>query len=187
MKIFKNFLDIVEEIKRKKVHCIVIDGVDGAGKSTLAHEIGEKLSLVHINLDDYLEKNRGSFVEFIKYDHLKKVIEETSNSIIIEGVCALEITGRLQIECDTHIYVQRMSAYGFWNDSELFDINENVDDFIAKKNAEHREFCEAMAQIEGGNYDPNNTVIPRLTEELIRYHHKFNPHKIADIIFERIG
>jgi len=187
MKVTENLLDIVEEVKRKNAQYIVIDGADGSGKSTLADEITGKLSSIHINLDDYLEKNRGYFVDYIKYDLLKMKIENANSPIIIDGVCALAITKKLQIKCDLHIYVKRMSAYGFWNDSELYDLDDDVDAFIAKKNTEHREFCEAMAQIEGEEFDPENTNIPRLTEELIRYHYEFKPHKIADIIYERIG
>lgn len=187
MRVTENLFDIVEEVKRKNAQYIVIDGADGSGKSTLAVEIAGKLSSIHINLDDYLEKKRGYFVDYIKYDLLKKKIEDASSPIIIEGVCALAIAKKLQIKCDLHIYVKRMSTYGFWNDSDLYDVDDDVDAFIAKQNTEHRKFCEAMAQIEGEEFDPENTDIPKLTEELIRYHYEFKPHKIADVIYERVG
>jgi len=186
MKVTDKLLDIVEEVKRKNAQCIVVDGADGSGKSTLAHEITVKLSLSHINLDDYLEKNRGFFVDYIKYGLLKKTIEDASNPIILEGVCALAIAKKLQVNCDLHIYIKRMSHYGFWNDSDLYDVDDDVEAFIAKKNTEHRKFCEIMAQTEGEKFDPEDTNIPKLTEELIRYHYEFKPHKIADIIYERV-
>jgi len=44
-----------------------------------------------------------------------------------------------------------------------------------------------MAQIEGKDFDPINSAIPKLTEELIRYHYEFKPQEIADIIYERIN
>ena len=44
-----------------------------------------------------------------------------------------------------------------------------------------------MAQIDGKELDSENTNIPILKEELIRYHYEFKPHNIADIIYERIG
>lgn len=191
MRLTNNPLVIVEEVKRKNAQCIVIDGADGSGKSTLADVITEKLRLIHINLDDYLEKKRGSFLEYIKYDLLKKVIEDANSPIIIEGVCVLAIAKTLQVKYDLHIYVKRMSHHGFWNDSELYDVDDNVDvdvdAFIAKQNAELRKLCEVMPQIEGKEFDPEDANIPKLIEELIRYHYEFKPHKIADIIYERVG
>ena len=80
-----------------------------------------------------------------------------------------------------------MSKYGgFWNDSDLYDIDDDVDAIIAEQNRKHREFCEVNALIEGEEFDPENTNIPNLTEELIRYHYSFKPQNIADIIYERI-
>ena len=187
MKAKANLLDIIEEIKRKNARLIVIDGVDGSGKSTLANKITKNLGFAHISLDDYLEKNRGYFVEYIKYNLLKKEIDSASSSIIIEGVCALAVLKNLKIKYDLLIYIKRMSSYGFWKDDHIYDVDEDIDAFIANQNLEHKKFCEAMAQIEGKDFDPINSAIPKLTEELIRYHYEFKPQEIADIIYERIN
>ena len=130
MKIYNNLFDIIEEIKRINPHYIFIDGGDDSGKSTLANKIAQELSFVHINLDDYLKKNRGFFVDFIKYELLKKMIENVSSPIIIEGICALAITKKLSIDHYIHIYIKKISAYGFWYDSEQYDINGDVEAFI---------------------------------------------------------
>ncbi|MFH1624647.1 MAG: hypothetical protein ABID54_05760 [Pseudomonadota bacterium] len=187
MKVTQNVLDIVDEIKRRNAYYIFIDGCDGSGKSTLANEIAQKLTLLHINLDDYLEKNRGNFVDFIKYDLLKNEIDNSNCPVIVEGVCVLAVAQKLQINCDVHIYVKRMSDYGAWKDDDLYNEAKDVDAFLAEQNTQHRKFCEAMAQIEGEKYDPENTTIPKLTEELIRYHYEFKPQETADIIYERLS
>lgn len=184
MKVIRNLPDLLNEIRQKNAEIILIDGGDGSGKSTLASEITKSISAAHINLDDYLDKNRGNFVGFIKYDLLKKKIEDSRAPIIIEGVCALSVINKLQQKFDLHIYVKRMSDFGFWSDDNLFDVDEDVEDFIAEKNNDHRKFCETMAQIEGERYDPEETTIPKITEELIRYHYEFKPQETADIIYE---
>jgi len=179
-------LEISKELKRKNVSLIVVDGVDGSGKSTLAGKIAKDLSCLHINLDDYLEKKRGSFVKYIKYNLLKNEIDGANISIIIEGVCVLAVLRNLNINSDFLIYIKRMSNYGLWLDEDLCDVDEDIDDFIENQNLEHLKFCEANATIEGKEFDPKNCNIPKLTEEIIRYHFEFRPQEIADIIFKRI-
>ena len=187
MIVIRNLPDLLNKIRQKNAQIILIDGGDGSGKSTLAKEIAQSINAVHINFDDYLEKNRGNFLDFIKYDHLKKKIEDSRPPIIIEGVCALSVINKLQHKFDLHIYVKRMSNFGFWPNDNLYDVDENVEDFIAEKNEEHRKFCKTMAQIEEEEYDPEDTTIPKLTEELIRYHYEFKPQETADIVYERLS
>jgi uridine kinase len=97
MLVTENLIDIIHAIERKRVRFIVVDGIDGSGKSTLAKEISDKLGIIHINLDDYLNKNHGGFADFIDYSSLQDLIEQTNISIIIEGVCALAVVKKLGI------------------------------------------------------------------------------------------
>lgn len=165
---------------------IVIDGIDGSGKSTLAKKISTESNYLHINLDDYLEKNRKNFVKFIRYEELNKMIKSTNNQIILDGVCALSIVNQLKIKQDFLIYIKRISAYKIWRDEKICNINEDIDIFIKNENLELRKFSEEMARIEGKPFDPNNCYISEFREEVIRYHDKFRPHERADLIFERI-
>ena len=186
MKVTSDILDIIKEVKRKNARLIIVDGVNGSGKSTLAGEIAKKLGLLHINLDDYIEKNRGYFAKYIKYDLLKNEIDNTISPFIIEGVCVLNILKNLNIKHDFLIYIKRMSDYRFWQDEHLYDVDKDIDGFIANQNLEHQKFCEATANIEGNEYNPNDSTIPKLTEEIILYHYNFKPQDIADIVYERI-
>ena len=51
-----NDIEKLAEFIRNGGHCrIGIDGIDGAGKSTIANRLSESLGLSHLNLDDYLD------------------------------------------------------------------------------------------------------------------------------------
>ena len=181
-----DLLEITRRLKSKEFELIVIDGVDGSGKSTLANILAKDLGYLHINLDDYLEKNRGTYVEYIKYDLLKNKILSTSLPILLEGACVLSVLRNLEIDHDFLIYNKRMLNFGRWRDEELWDVTGNIDDFIAKETFELRKFSEVDANIEGEEFDQETCNIPAFREELIRYHHDFKPHKNADIIFLNI-
>ncbi|MBW1765066.1 MAG: hypothetical protein JRJ23_10085, partial [Deltaproteobacteria bacterium] len=64
--------------------------------------------------------------------------------------------------------------------------NEDIDAFIERYKIEQKKFNQAWVQKEGKDIDPKQDLIPKLREELIRYHYKFKPYEIADIIYERI-
>ena len=158
--------EIVTSLKTTKPCLIGIDGMDGAGKSTLAKDLSCQLGYAHINLDDYLEKNRGQFVEYVEYDQVKGEIDKAKKPVIIEGVCLLAVIENLSDSLDILIYVKRVSDYGMWYDKEDCEVDEDIDEFIIRKKS-------------GGS-------IPALTEEIIRYHYKYKPYEKAGIIYKRI-
>lgn len=185
MKETSSVSEILKELK-KKFSLIIIDGVDGSGKSTIAREISQRLGYSHIELDKYLEKNRKAYVKYIKYNLLKDKIEGFNNPIIIEGVCVLAVLKKLKIEHDFLIYVKRMSKYGYWRDGNLYDVKEDVNGHISNQIKDYCNFSKALALIEKKELDSIDCSIPKLREEIIRYHFEFRPHEIADIIFNRI-
>jgi AAA+ ATPase superfamily predicted ATPase len=173
MKSAERLRDIIEEIKRRKAKYILIDGADGSGKSTLAEKIADELNSIHINLDDYLKEGGDSFVDYINYDLLKVKIEDSSFPIIIEGDCVLAVALKLRIKFDLHVYVKKILNDGSWQDRDQWDVDD-PDSFIAQQIAEQPEIFGKFSY-------------PKFTEELIRYHYKFKPHKNADVIYERPG
>jgi uridine kinase len=158
--------EIVASLKTTKFRLTGIDGTDGSGKSTLAKHLSSQLGFAHINLDDHLEKNRGQFVKYIKYDQVKGEIDKAKQPIVIEGVCLLAAIENLTDPLGILIYVKRVSDYGMWYDKEDCEVNEDIDEFIIRKKS-------------GGS-------IPALTEEIIRYHYKYKPYEKAGIIYKRI-
>lgn len=176
---------LIDKVRTTNAGLIGIDGIDGSGKTTLSKKLSDELGYTHINLDDYVDRNCGTFVEHIRYDELLSSIHSTQSPVILEGVCLLAVLEKLQRKADLLIYVRRITDYGSWRDEDKCDIVGDVDELILKEKETLRTFCEAMARFEGKNFDANACDIPPLVEELIRYHHRYAPHRRADIIYDR--
>jgi hypothetical protein len=155
---------LVDKVRTANAGLIGIDGIDGSGKTTLSKKLSDELGYTHINLDDYVDRNCGTFVEHIRYDELLSSIHSTQSPVILEGVCLLAVLEKLQRKADLLIYVRRITDYGSWREEDNCDIVGDVDELILDANA-----CD----------------IPPLVEELIRYHHRYAPHRRADIIYDR--
>src|SRR5690242_17309784 len=76
-----------------------IDGIDGCGKTTLAKIIAAKLGRKLFSLDDYLEKDKGKFIEFIDYAKLCAEAD-AAGEYVIEGVCLLRVLQRAGLGID---------------------------------------------------------------------------------------
>ncbi len=177
--------EIIKLIKGGNFHLVCIDGVDGAGKSTLAEKLSLSLGISWLNLDNYVEKEKGNYVNFLNLEGLKTAMNEFQQPIIIEGICLLEVLSKIGRFPDLLIYIKRMSSYGSWRDEEECEITEKIEGFVQKKKEDLKIFCIAEARIEGHEFSENEFSFPALREELIRYHHKHRPHKKADVIFIR--
>lgn len=94
---------------------IGIDGMHGVGKSTISGQLGTVLNLTYVEIDVFLERNKGGFVDFIDYDALKVAIPK--NDFIVEGVCLRQVTERLGLDVDLVVYVKRMHL-GLWADED---------------------------------------------------------------------
>ena len=178
--------EILKILKKNNYRLIAIDGVDGSGKSSLSKNISEELGYFHINLDEYLEKNRGNFVKYIKYEVLENKIQSIKKPIIIEGVCVLAVLKNLGMRPDYLIYIKRMSEFESWKDEHLCDVKVDINAFIENENLELKKFSEAMSNIEGEEFNPENSNIPKLREEIIRYHYEFKPHKNANLVYKKL-
>jgi len=177
--------EILTKLKTSGFRVVGIDGIDGTGKSTLAASLTEELGCSHINLDDHIDKNQGKYVNHIHYTVVQEIINGAVLPIIIEGVCLLAITERLQLNLDTLIYIKRISSYGSWRDEDDCEVTEDIDEFMNRKREDLNKFVHAAAYIEGKDI-PNDTIFPELAEEIIRYHYAYRPHKRADIVYNRI-
>lgn len=178
--------EVVEKLKSGVFRLIGIDGADGSGKSTLASQLASELGFVHLNLDDYIERNQGLFVPHIKYDEVRRQIDRAEEPVVLEGVCLLAILYKLSMQPDLFIYVKRISSHGYWHDEDDCDVQGNIDELIAVKKEELLKFGQAEASIEGREFNPSECKFPELDEKLIRYHHEFMPHKKAEVIFKRV-
>lgn len=177
-------IDNEEELKKylenfiySRDFCLmVIDGIDDAGKSFLGKKLSELLKVEWLDIDLFLEKNQGTFINAIKYGELKNTVNEklSKNNLIICGICALEVLKRIDTNCDILIYVKKMNRYGkekFW-ENEDFNSTEDPRDKIKR----------IYISLENEEYDEKNHQIEI---EVREYHIKYKPHMKADIIFER--
>lgn len=177
---------ISTRLKSGKFRLIGIDGKEGSGKSTLASQLVKIFGFCHINLDLYLDKNRGGFVEHIRYDLLQAELKYLTKPIIIEGVCLLAVLQKLNRVHDMLIYVKRMDDKNTWDDESECDVHGDIEQFISNRKDWFLSIMKEKAKIKDEFFNPVNGNIPELNEEIIRYHFKFKPHLNADIIYKRL-
>ena len=149
---------------------IGIDGLDGCRKSDLACRIAGHIHYQVINLDDFLDKNKGSYVDHIDVDGVRDAIRGKRS--IIEGVCLLHVIELASLKLDFSIYVQRRRL-GLWADEDWLGLDQDVDEYLEKLNV-------TSLLISGDNESDSDI---NLSEEIIRYHHTFHPHESADMTF----
>lgn len=185
MMVTSDINEIIETIKKRPIRIVAIDGMDGSGKTTFSKKLRRRLKCIRISLDSYLKKNAGSYLDFINYSNLQRDLSINSNLILIEGTCCLAVLARLHVLHDLLIYVKRYSPDGYWRDEDECDIQGDIDDFVDQEKGKLLRFCEADAALENKEFDPSTHQFPPFREELFRYHYKFRPHQVADIIFRR--
>lgn len=170
-----NMLQSVKElsasVKRTKYQRIGVDGINGARKSSIAVVIAKDLQLELVSLDDYLQKNKGGYVEFLHYEDLMKKLRSL-DSFIVEGVCLLEVLDRIEISIDCLVYIKRYHLDMWADERELVVDLGSVEDFLVKE----REIVAMLS----GESDADG---PSLEEDIIRYHSKYRPQDRADITY----
>jgi hypothetical protein len=149
---------------------IGIDGLNGCRKSALAHQLAGHIHYQVINLDSYLDKNKGTYVDHLDIDSVRDAVQGRKS--IVEGVCLLNIIELADLELDLSIYVRRYHL-GLWADEDWLGLNQNVDEYLEKLNS----ITASIAGLEEPEPDMD------LSEEIIRYHHYFRPHEKADLTF----
>jgi hypothetical protein len=164
---------VVVALRSADVRRIGIDGIDGCGKSTLARVVAAGLGRRLFCLDDYLEHDKGGFLEFIDYPRLRADVS-VEGDYVIEGVCLLYGLRRAGLAIDTLVYVKRRH-HGLWADERELNLNEPLEDFL-----ENERMLTAMFTGE------SETVTDLgLAEEIIRYHYAARPHNNAHIVYFR--
>ena len=93
---------------------IIIDGDQGAGKSSLANEMAEVLGANVISLDDFLPGNHAVYWEQIQYESLHSKISSSGPKVIIEGVCILKILAQIHVPYDYHVFIELRNGFSGW-------------------------------------------------------------------------
>jgi uridine kinase len=184
MKEIFNKDDLLLELRERFLDCksiiITIDGRDGVGKTYIGKQIAKKLPFHLIQLDKYLFEEQGAFIDYLNYKRLEQRIRqllETSLSIIIEGVCVLEVLKRINIQSDCRIYVR-----SYW---KLFHYNEEANtakERIELEEQKIKEFAKVEAAIEQKPFIESEFHLSGLECDIINYHFEHFPDKNADIL-----
>ncbi len=169
---------------------ISIDGNTGAGKSTLASNISEKLGIIHLKLDDekFLHQNKGGCLKFVKFNVLLNEIElivESGKISIVDSVCILKILDNIGINSDLKLYVKRLSSYGHWYDERKFDYTRTASDIINEE-MDGVRLINNIAELSIDSNEMNEDQKNTLHDEIIEYHFEYKPNENADIIYNRI-
>ena len=178
---------IASDVRNRSARYIGIDGKDGSGKTTLAKEISKRLGIEAVCLDDYVDKEKGGYVDFLDIDVLRGALKAKGIPLIIEGVCLLAAAKRMGVKIDVHIYVKRMSAYGIWYDEEECDPSIPPTELVSKLEDDLRKFSlveAALGDCEGT--EKEEVHLPELVKEMVYYHAEYRPAEVADYVYERV-
>lgn len=161
----------------KPYRIIGIDGIDDSGKTYLSKVIGKELKRPVLSLDEYLVKDKETYVENLRYDAISALMKENRLGFIIEGICLLDILKKLRWHADCLIYIKRINTRGEWLDEDECLITDSIEERI--KIIEDRTMMVAKAC---GHPCSGLTAFRK---EVIRYHHREKPFAAANYIFER--
>ena len=148
-----------------------VDGADGCGKTTLAKALAASLGRPLFSLDNYLEREKGGFLEFLDYPRLRRDVS-AEKAYVIEGVCLLQVLQRAGLAIDALVYIKRRHL-GLWADERELDVNEPIEAFLKNER-------KLTAMVAG-----EAVTDLGLAEDVIRYHYETRPHDNAHVVYFR--
>jgi hypothetical protein len=160
---------------------IGIDGMDGIGKTPLAHQLATLLGATVISLDDYLDRDRRAYVPHIRCREVTAAIEACSGLVVIvEGVCLRAVAERCGFTINVHIYVRRVSKEsGLWHDEDICLAETPLDEL-----KQHQRELRRWGAVVSGREDVDQAEKETgLSDELIEYHARWRPVQSANVVF----
>jgi hypothetical protein len=95
---------VVRRIRTSNASLIALDGLPGAGKSTLAVKLSALLNVRSVHLDHYLVRNSPGFIDHLDYQGLRHAL--SGRAVIVEGVCMLDVLDRMGLRPDQFVYLR---------------------------------------------------------------------------------
>ena len=161
---------------------ITCDGFDGSGKSQLARALADQLGAIHIELDNFLNRERGRYVEEIRYPELTKALDEADRAVVLEGICVQKILGYLGVVPAVRVYVRKLK-HGYWYEGERYlPVGTTADEVINELRKQ-----EDLLDLEGPAPATAGPERETLLHQIIRYHYEFEPHRRADYVYDRVA
>lgn len=100
-----DFEGLLHALRLRRPRLVGVDGDMGAGKTTIATKIAERLSYSCIHLDSFMEKGRGSFLPSLRYKELRVAILRQRGPMVVEGICLLAALERISVTPDYLVFV----------------------------------------------------------------------------------
>lgn len=175
---------VLSFVQRASFRRIGLDGMDGVGKSTLAKVLGAKMNYPVVGLDDYLERERGGYIDYLRYDELQIMLDQ--DSFIVEGVCLLEAIERIGCKLDLLVYL-KLHHHGVWRDAGVCEIDGDPRNTVERKQRELADFAQIEARLTDTDESQAPPRLPELSAELIHYHAKYRPQHTAGLIYQIEG
>lgn len=155
--------DLQRRIADVPAGLVTFDGAPHAGKTWLAREMGRALGCPAIDLDCYLNRQQGAFIDALRITELTCSIDKArarSAIVLLSGICMLRVLDMAKLHAALSIYVQRLSPMGIPNDLDTTDA-------------------------ENGKPFDDDPDIPSLFKEIHIYHADYRPLANADIVYRR--
>lgn len=106
---------------------VTFDGGLRAGKTTLARAIGQALNHPILDLDSYLERQRGIYVKALRMTEIVHAVDEAlarSSVVLLSRVCTLKVLEIARLENILSAYVRRLSPMGIPSDLDTADAED---------------------------------------------------------------
>lgn len=177
MQVVNNTDIVISNIRINGYRIIGIDGIDGAGKTTLAKEL-EKIGYLRISLDDYLVKKSGEYFKFLDLNKLKKDLKN-KEKLVIEGVLLNKILNTIGVKTNYFIYLTDNIWLNDW--LEEYDgkfLLMSLEDIIKSEEILVNRINKVT------NPTAKDYKMDGLRKEIYEYSYKQKPWLLADIIIK---
>jgi len=159
--VFTDIDDLANELRERvgSSGIIAMDGWTGVGKSTLAKTLASTLGGCWYDLDRALTHDQKRYVSALRLPEVSEALAIPLRPLFVSGICLLQVFADLGVSLDAHVYLKRMTAWG-WADEE--------------------ELTGAIPEVPGASGE-------FVRQELRIYHREWQPHIVAQYEFQRLG
>lgn len=167
----RSVADVLERLRTVERGIVTFAGCTGAGKTTMAAIASWLLGHPAIDVDPYVNKNKGAFFNELQVPKLRRDVEQAlarSPVLLLSGVCMGWILPKIHQQSALSVYVWRRSSIGLPCDTDIIDAEDGA------------QFEDCI--IPANEYDPTAAALDR---ELHAYHADCRPCRYADLLFLR--
>tara|TARA_B100000886_G_scaffold74971_1_gene48421 strand:- start:10248 stop:10664 length:417 start_codon:yes stop_codon:yes gene_type:complete len=133
---------------------ILIFGLPGSGKTTLAKILSKKLKAVHINADEVREKYNdwdftpeGRLRQAYRMKFLSDGVNLAGRTVVADFVCPTENT-RLEFNADFNIWMDTITSGRFEDTNKMFEKPSDADFVVKEWNDKNQKIIYDIIQKE---------------------------------------